>query len=311
MNGPGMFVYQASKCRGGSARRFVAMAVSQGWRWIAPKLVNESGKQRMEDMLFIEQARLGLEAAGIAIVPWCYLHPGNAGAMAQLCADVCARFGARAFIVNAEKEFKVTGEGAGPAQIRAEAERFCTMFRQLAPGVKLILSTFAQESLHGAFCYEAFLRHCDGFVPQCYGSYPSKQLAEAQRTAEKYKVDLIPTFRAYRGDGIEDREKILREAVQMGAAARLGGCKAWNWWHWQAVEAWPEMLAALKHDLLVGQDTPYEKTQPEGCATNEKMKEQVRTVIARLRDDEGIMHRHAESIGAAAAALEEIVGKLA
>jgi len=204
--------------------------------------VNESGAVRTADMEFVRSAQGRLRAADIAIVPWCYLKPSNAAVMARLCADVCVELAVANFIVNAEIEFKRAVDGA------ARAREFCEAFRGHVPRGRLHLSTFAQPSLHGDFPYAAFLAggRCDGFMPQCYGSRPTAQVDEAAQVARQYGVALMPTFRAYAGDGREDRAAIVAEAVQMGSEATAAGVQAWNWWHWQSVEAWPEMLEATK-----------------------------------------------------------------
>jgi len=264
MNGPGMFVWQAAKCCGGSPREFVSLAQRQGWNWIAPKVINESGAVRTADMEFIRAAQGRLQDAGVSIVPWCYLRPPNVSAMAKLCADVCVELAATEFIVNAEIEFKRYSDKED------RAKEFCEAFKRHAPKCRLHLSTFAQPSLHGDFPYRAFLERCDGFMPQCYGNSPEKQLHEAAAVASQYGVALIPTFRAYCGDGRDSKPGILQEAPQMAEKAKNLGCPAWNWWHWQSVEGWPEMLEALQFstgDLL---------TCP-GCA-------QLRTELRSLTD---------------------------
>lgn len=281
IKGPGMFVWQASQCAKGDPIAFARTAYNQGWTWIAPKLVNETGKVRDEDMAFIEKAADALYASDIAIVPWCYLRPGNVVQVAEMAALVCKKLNAKAFIVNAEKEFK---EGTGA---RAAAAIFCSAFKERVDGVDLILSTFAQPSLHSAFPYDAFLSYCDGFAPQLYGSRPTMQMIEAKKLADRFKVDLIPTFRAYLGDGIEDKDFVVENLKRCHLALEEPslGITAWNYWHWQSVETWPDALKALQFEI------PQEKDSGE-----ENNRVALLAAASRLRDEAARLELIAEAV---------------
>lgn len=222
-----------------------AWAQKHGQCGVSLKVVNRSGYQRQREIKWIREALPMFRAAGMEIMAWGYIGPAAALARGRAFGDLCRREGYRLVGINAEIEFK-QGRWTGEKGERAARDFGRGFLGGAGRDVYPILSTFAQPSLHGTFPYAAFLEWCCGFGPQLYGSSPVKQLMEAARTAEEYGVDLIPTYRAYAGDGISDWGKIEGDLRRTIRKAGELGVRHSNFWRWKSARERPSTMEILK-----------------------------------------------------------------
>lgn len=237
IRGKGLWVWQTANTCGGSAEALAHRADELGLGHV-PFKVLDGEDRRNADFVFAQRAAPLLRARGIDLIPWGYWygpesqsHPAEPQEAALALFRAAEDLGARDAIVNAEKEFKRTdGEGW--------AREFVDEFRGLAAGrVALWLSTFALPRLHGDFPFAGF-RYCDGIFPQCYGSRPLEQWREAKRDLGALGFqEVIPTFRAYLGDGIDNENKVINDLRDWSARVTAGDERArCNWWVWQSAQ---------------------------------------------------------------------------
>ena len=138
-------------------------------------------------------------------------------------------------------------------------------FRSQA-GARLGLSTFALPSLHPDFPYQAFLSGCDFIMPQIY-TVPSRRWAflrelhgyatEAVDQLNRYGRPVIPTLRAYTGDGLYDWRRIVEDARAFLATPLAQSLPAFNWWVWQSAERNVDMwrlLSATAQAVVQGEE---------------------------------------------------------
>ncbi len=186
MEGRGMWVWRIDKCGGVQAIVDYAVALNLG-HVLIKVLDGDRGFQQHISSLVIELGRVGIEA-----VLWGYHRPQNDP---RHVIDIMnENQDTMTYIVNAEKEW-VNGE--------------CFVADFMKPlrdkGFDVGLSTYAIRHLHVTFPYDAFFKHCEYFLPQCYGK-GTQELTWDDGSSSGLVI--IPTYRAYRGDGTNDLETI-------------------------------------------------------------------------------------------------------
>ena len=227
--GGGPFVWKLASFLDGEPERIADYAKMQGWAFIAPKLVNESGKPRTADI----RVALKVRELGVRVIPWAYVHPST---RLDELGIVAVELDEKCVMLNAEKEWKNILDSIAAGYM----ERARSLFGARA----IILSTFAQESLHGTFPYHGFLTGnsaCDAFGGQLYSGSPANQLREATATAAKYGVENCHALRLYKGDGLTDKAKIEANWKAVLPEAQKQRCFMW-WEGALAVRDFPEAL---------------------------------------------------------------------
>ncbi len=258
--GKGLWVWQTAATCGGSPETLADKAADLGLGHVLFKILDGDDK-RINDLAFVRRVKPLLDAKGIQTIPWGYFWyaPGSPHhcapeTMASAAVDACRLLGCDIFVVNAEKEMKAAG-------MAKEAERFLAAFRLRSNDISLGLSTFASRQAHPNFPYKAWLEgvepeDVDFIMPQCYGSNPVAQCEKALLDLSQWGEAVIPTLRAYVGDGINDWKSVV---VQMNEfrekiAPNITAC---NWWVWQAAEKYMTTLSMIRTMKL--------KSAPQGA----------------------------------------------
>jgi len=176
---------------------------------------------------------------GVQVIGLGFHYGRDPEAEAEAAVRSCLDLGHSIYVCNAEREFEADDGDE-------RARRFVEAFSEYSAGrVALGLSAFALPSLHPRFPYRAFLDSCQFVMPQIY-TVPSKRrpyLSDLVQYAERSACELaafdrpvIPTLRAYAGDGVYDRAMITKQARQFLQSRSTSSFSAWNWWVWQGAE---------------------------------------------------------------------------
>lgn len=238
MNGP--FIWQSSNIFGGAVQ-VLADCETYGWDTLFVKVFNESNRVRIKEIEFCKSI-YDLDPS-VKIVPWAYIRPDTSP---RIYAELLDKyFPKEQFVMlNAEVEWI----GLKELTIKNWVKDF--FFSQKAPR-HTILSTFSAYK-HGEFPFDAWFAQpygCNIFGPQCYGSYPEKQLEASLQYCLKRGLSLLPTLRGYIGDGVESKPKaealaeISIEWIKEHAERVMGV----NFWYYEG--AWEGIKQTLAVQL--------------------------------------------------------------
>ena len=282
LKGEGIWIWQLPQSAGGSVKRLVTDAVRMKFDHVLIKCCDGKSKYMINDH-GDNRAVAALRAAGIQVAGWGYHYGGDPDAEAKIAVAMCRELSHDVYVLNAEREFETAAGGE-------KILRFIQTFRaQGGVNISLGLSTFSLPSLHGGFPYAKALvgaGACEFVLPQVY-TVPSRRkpslrtaltyLEEARRELAQFGKPVIPTLRAYRGDGLEDEEYIADDAIAFLEKAPTLGLPAWNWWNWPSGEGIPRLWAALAQypNVAPGCSTPslplgsirLEMSKPAAVAT--------------------------------------------
>ncbi len=233
-----------------------------GQAGVSVKVMNrarEDGREtlRSRELAWLDRTLEVFRPAGLFVVPWGYFSALDVERQAAKFGGLLEERGLAFCGVNVEIDSRYEGTRLWRGiKGKRLARLFVQSFRSNG-GVNVwaMLSTFAQERLHGDFPYSGFLGAetsnddpLDAFGPQCYGSWPAKQLEEAAATAAKFGVGLVPALRAYREDGMKDVARIARNLYDLSdqmANWRGGQIESWNYWRWESARDRPEFMAPI------------------------------------------------------------------
>jgi hypothetical protein len=242
-------VHNTSRIKPKGFAEFVAWIKSQGWTSVWFKVMNGhrghkghvAGQEhrRRRDISYFESIAPLLRAEGIEPCPWVYITPEDAREQGERFRRLCDELGAKVAIVNAEIEFE------RDATSDLSALQWLEGFDNKSTGTTLGLSTFAQPRRHSRFPYENFFPDCKFFSPQCYGTYPVKQLEGANEWAKGMNIECWPCLRAYVGDGIDNKAEILRTTSDALRRCDSLGLPNVMFWQQKTIQAWPEMAELL------------------------------------------------------------------
>ncbi len=251
--GQGVWLWQIPASGGGRPERIAEEAARQGFSHALIKCADGARTYKTNAAAEGRLCRL-LRERGIRPIGWGFHRGGEAARdEAAAAARRCGELGHDAYVLNAEAHWE-RGE-AGAERMRV----FLAEFRARTAGrVALGLSTFALPSLHPLFPYKAALAGdgaCDFALPQIYTVPGSRRpclrsaipyLSKALEELRVFSKPVVPTLRAYTGDGSFDWEEIARDARRFLAAAGSFAVDGWNWWVWQAAESYPDLWQALR-----------------------------------------------------------------
>ena len=222
--------------------RILRVCERYGWKHISPKVMNQSGLTRANDLRVVREIIETVKQRGYGpkVVPWVYINTVRSYEKGFAFGALCLSLDVTDAIVNAEVEFK-SSNGAATAIEWLDGYRAATDRR-----VRIGLSTFALMGKHPEFPYSAFLsgeNACSYFWPQCYGSNPVSQHASALSIVKARfpQVTVVPTFRAYLGDGIDSLEIVRRQISEI----RDYLIPAFSWWHFDSTERHPVLCEDL------------------------------------------------------------------
>lgn len=253
ISGQGIWIWQLERSCGGDVERLVEECLARRFGHVLLKCCD--GARRYARNQALDGYVAGrLRAQGVQVLGWGFHYGRRPEAEAEAAVAACRELGHTIYVCNAEREFE-TARGA------EKAARFARRFHDCCNGaIALGLSTYALPSLHPRFPYAAFLEHCAFIMPQIY-TVPSRRwpmlaslreyLAWSDEALRAFAKPVIPTLRAYTGDGVFDWRVIAADArdfLDSEARARLA---AWNWWVWQSAETNAPMWALLREAIHV------------------------------------------------------------
>ena len=248
--GQGIWIWQIRETAEGKPERIAQDCARQGFAHGLIKCADGAADYAPNRALDHSVCR-ALRNRGVQAIGWGYHYGERPEAEAMAAAAACRRLGLRTYLLNAEREFERPG---GADQLRRWIEAFR---RELGQRAALGLSTFALPQAHPSFPYQTALSGeggCDFVSPQIYTTaskrFPFVQRAqtywkESKAQLERFGKPIVPTFRAYLGDGVSDWGFVTREALAIAASARQWGAEAFNWWVWQSAQRHEPLWEAL------------------------------------------------------------------
>lgn len=118
---------------------------------------------------------------GLPVIAWSYVYPKDIPATIQaIVANLPAN--CRDLVIDAEVDWEKVGNAAALADQLCHGIALATNHR-----VNLHLSSLYTPKLHPAFPYEAFLSHCQAWMPQSYVEGSTLTSLVAQRTDDQAK----------------------------------------------------------------------------------------------------------------------------
>jgi len=252
----GPMVHATAAIRPQAPADYAAWVAGRGWNVVYFKTMTEFNAkadrppprgaylERAKDAAYFRQFA---EVAGrfeIEAIPYVFVIPWNARAQGANFGKQVLDFGAVWAMANVERTFETASK---TLRERGSNEWLEGFWSTVGHGrVSLILSTFAQSRLHPSFPWSIWLAGCQVFSGQCYSSHPSRQVRESVDLAAEFGVECWPCFRAYVGDGFDDRGRILATTEEAMAEARRLGVRSWMFWQQKAIQRWPEMEALIR-----------------------------------------------------------------
>lgn len=252
--GEGVWDWQISAALGGNPEKRVAEVLAQKFDHYFLKAQDGTRIYTRNDSKDNEIVQ-ELRRAGVHVSGWMFGYNNAPKEEARRALERCADLYGRDYIYNIEKSVE---EERGKEVV----ETFLETFRSEG-GRNICLggSTFSLPSLHPRFPYSALLDPvdgCDYIMPQIY-TVPSRfeyldktltYLARSLHELAPFGKPIVPTLRAYKGDGRFDEELItndaivfMKEAVALVQAKMIAG---WNWWVLQSAITMPRLWEAMR-----------------------------------------------------------------
>lgn len=268
LQGKGWFIWQISRCEGGSPDAIAQKAADAGLSHVLLKVaertfsfgLDQSGRDLVPPVVAALQGR-GIQAWG-----WHYIYGDNPGGEASIAVKRCTQLGVDGYVLDAEAEYKLPGRAVA-------ARSFMSALRAGLPDLPVALSSFRYPSLHPQLPWKAFLEKCDLAMPQVYWEQAHNPEQQLDRSAAEFANaalvgfvrPFVPTGSAY-GAGnwkasADELTRFLTKAVSLSLpAANLynwdSACSAGNGDMWDAVAnfnwpgAKPQTMAARYIDAL-------------------------------------------------------------
>lgn len=282
MQGKGIWLWQIPRTGNGVPLDIVAEAKIQGFQHVLLKCVDGVSDYANNAALDNELARR-LRRAGIACVGWGFGYGTNPAAEARRAAEMCKELGHTEYIYNAEIHYERKSDAGD------RMREFLRVFREETGGaVTLGLSSFALPRFHGKFPYEEALARavsdeaCDYFMPQIYCTQskrhaflrsPVEYLRKVTDQVRAFsKCPIIPTFRAYLGDGMGDWQGVRDDLKEFFEHVGEFDVTAFNWWVWQSAEDDPSTWKILRDFQFPGSPASVVET-PQGRYEAQKHKD--------------------------------------
>lgn len=268
IGGEGIWLWQLPESSGGDKKRIVADVIRMKFDHVLVKVADGARPYATNDAAD-DYVCAELEAAGVQVAGWGFHYGADPEAEARVAAQMCHQLRLSEYVLNAEKHFE---KALGPEMV----ERWIRTFREeIGDRVRLGLSTFALPEFHSSFPYERALTMDGGaeyVMPQVY-TVPSQKwpwlvmtlsyLQEAKKQLARYGKPILPTLRAYTGDGKFNIQEIEEDAIRFLDAAPTLDLPGWNWWVWQSAEKLPRLWAALAAYAWSPLERPQETVEAE------------------------------------------------
>lgn len=250
ITGKGVFIWQGKQCgpkRTGfnDVQSAVDVCVLMGLTHVVLKIGDGTSRysQSYADMAAAVQS---FRAAGIGVWLWHYVTCGvwfnedDQPRLSNVTPEMDAAFALKAirelkpdgYVIDAEKELKVINQ-------KERARNFMkTLMAGSGPGIPVALSSFRFPRLHPELPWDEFLAGCDLVMPEVYWQPksiwhpkwgPEGELRESiTQTLAKRQLPIVPTGRAYIGDGHPN--PTTQEITTFLETAKSLGCPAANFW---------------------------------------------------------------------------------
>lgn len=239
--GKGCFVWDLTRCAGGSPIALASKAQEAGFSWLAFKVQNGADAFQAE---LVPAAIAACVSAGIEAWGWGYLYGRRymqniAQAEARRTVERCKALPLAGFIMDAESEYKTDG-GAD------RARTYCTAVRSAMPNLTLGLCSYRFPTLHPQLPWSTFLSVSAFHMPQVYWEQAHNPGFQLNRSVKELsalrKLPIIPVGSAYANGGWAPTVGDLNE---FNATAKLRQLPGVSWWSFQHAEKRPDWWAAI------------------------------------------------------------------
>jgi len=266
LTGKGWFIWQVSRCEGGSPSAIAARAVAAGLSHVLIKIADGQysyGINWLGRDLVLPTAE-ALRARGIQVWGWHYVRGDRPVEEAHAAIARASQLKLDGYVIDAEIEYEQASKAAA-------AHTFMSHLKEGLPaGLPVALSSFRYPSVHRLLPWAAFLEHCDLSMPQVYwqGAHnPAVQLARSVSELNDAKLvgtprPVVPTGSAYgTGDWIaspDDLAKFLAQAQTL----KLPAANFYSWdfatvpdqralWDTVTTYDWQPGASELANDQLI------------------------------------------------------------
>jgi hypothetical protein len=170
-----------------------------------------------------------LRARGIQPWGWHYIYGHYPETEADRSIRRVKELNLDGFVVNAEKEFKVSG-------MDTAARAYMQRLRKGLPNTPIGFSSYRYPSYHRPLPFEVFLEYSDINMPQVYwvqSTNPGAQLLKSLREYQNVKPfrTFFPTGAAYKEHGWTATPEQVHEFMEAVRANDLPGCNFWEWYY--------------------------------------------------------------------------------
>jgi hypothetical protein len=187
--GKGWFIWQISRCEGGSPDAIAQKAVDAGLTHVLLKVaertfsfgLDQSGRDLVPPVVQALQGR-GLQAWG-----WHYIYGDNPAAEAAIAVKRCTELGLDGYVLDAEAEYKLPGRAVA-------ARAFMSALRAGLPSLPVALSSFRYPAMHPQLPWQAFLEKCDVAMPQVYWEQSHNPEQQLDRSAAEFANQALVGF---------------------------------------------------------------------------------------------------------------------
>lgn len=240
LSGLGIWIWELSRCEGGSLGRILARCDRAGVAWVAVKCGEKTSNGQVTRALVD-----GLRAGGIECAAWWYSHPSSVGAELAYLTDHVQRIGVRHLILDAEEpwereptDWKISRDW------RRQAAAFAQDLRAaVGPDVFLADAPWARPQSHGSpFPYIEFGAVMDARMPQFYWQLAAPEPAPHFLTAaDRQWAQLEPFERVWPAGSPVDftgahHAPVSEIAAFLDRYAARPAVSLWSWQHLSPAE---------------------------------------------------------------------------
>lgn len=231
LQGKGMYLWRIANVENGNANAIARVAHEAGLSHVLVKVADGRSSYNIDwdnQIDLVPPVIEALRARGISPWGWHYIYGRDPVAEARKSIERVNQFNLDGFIVNAEKEFKVSG-------MDVAARAYMRELRRGLPNTPIGLSTYRYPSYHRPLPFETFLEYSDINMPQVYwvqSTNPGAQLLRSLREYQNLSVwrEYFPTGAAYAEHGWSATPGQVREFLEAVKREGLPGCNFWAWY---------------------------------------------------------------------------------
>jgi hypothetical protein len=266
LTGKGWFIWQVSRCEGGSASAIAAKAAAAGLSHVVLKVADRHysyGIDWLGHDLVLPVAE-ALRARGIQVWGWHYVYGDRPADEARAAVCRALQLKLDGYVIDAEAEYEQPGKAAA-------AHTFMSNLKAGLPAEMLLaLSSFRYPTVHRQLPWAAFLEYCDLCMPQVYwqGAHnPAVQLSRSLGELSDARLvgkprPLVPTGSAYSVGDWTATPDDLTKFLEQAQASKLSAANFYSWddaarpgqhdrWDTVAAYGWQAGASDLANDQLV------------------------------------------------------------